>query len=51
MAKEQKYPNLFKPLRIGSVVAKNRINFEPTDLTPVISPVFNLGSKPFENQY
>ena len=33
MAKEQKYPNLFKPLRIGSVVAKNRINFEPTAIS------------------
>ena len=29
----EKYPNLFKPLRIGSVVAKNRINFEPTAIS------------------
>ncbi len=29
----QKYPNLFKPLRIGSMVAKNRINFEPTAIS------------------
>ena len=33
MSKEQRYPNLFKPLRIGSVVAKNRINFEPTAIS------------------
>jgi 2,4-dienoyl-CoA reductase-like NADH-dependent reductase (Old Yellow Enzyme family) len=33
MSTEQKYPNLFKPLRIGSVVAKNRINFEPTAIS------------------
>jgi len=33
MAKESKYPNLFKPLRIGSIVAKNRINFEPTAIS------------------
>ena len=33
MTKEQKYPNLFKPLRIGSIVAKNRINFEPTAIS------------------
>jgi len=29
----EKYPNLFKPLRIGSMVAKNRINFEPTSVS------------------
>ena len=29
----EKYPNLFKPLRIGSMVAKNRINFEPTAIS------------------
>lgn len=29
----EKYPNLFKPIRIGSVVAKNRINFEPTAIS------------------
>jgi 2,4-dienoyl-CoA reductase-like NADH-dependent reductase (Old Yellow Enzyme family) len=29
----EKYPNLFKPLRIGSIVAKNRINFEPTAIS------------------
>jgi len=33
MSTENKYPNLFKPLRIGSVVAKNRINFEPTAIS------------------
>lgn len=33
MGKEQKYPNLFKPLKIGSMVAKNRINFEPTAIS------------------
>ena len=33
MSIETKYPNLFKPLRIGSVVAKNRINFEPTAIS------------------
>ena len=33
MSAETKYPNLFKPLRIGSVVAKNRINFEPTAIS------------------
>jgi 2,4-dienoyl-CoA reductase-like NADH-dependent reductase (Old Yellow Enzyme family) len=30
---ESKYPNLFKPLRIGSIIAKNRINFEPTAIS------------------
>ncbi len=33
MEGQKKYPNLFKPLRIGSVVAKNRINFEPTAIS------------------
>ncbi|MBN1298518.1 MAG: FAD-dependent oxidoreductase [Actinobacteria bacterium] len=33
MSTETKYPNLFKPIRIGSVVAKNRINFEPTAIS------------------
>ena len=29
----EKYPNLFKPLRIGSMVVKNRINFAPTAIS------------------
>jgi 2,4-dienoyl-CoA reductase-like NADH-dependent reductase (Old Yellow Enzyme family)/thioredoxin reductase len=29
----EKFPNLFKPLRIGSVVAKNRVNFAPTAIS------------------
>jgi 2,4-dienoyl-CoA reductase-like NADH-dependent reductase (Old Yellow Enzyme family)/thioredoxin reductase len=33
MEGQKKYPHLFKPLRIGSVVAKNRINFEPTAIS------------------
>ena len=33
MAEEHRYPHLFKPLCIGSVVAKNRINFEPTAIS------------------
>ncbi len=33
MEGQKKYPNLFKPLHIGSVVAKNRINFEPTAIS------------------
>lgn len=33
MPTEQKFPNLFKPIRIGNVGAKNRIIFEPTTIS------------------
>ncbi|MHB8280427.1 MAG: oxidoreductase [Candidatus Humimicrobiaceae bacterium] len=33
MLSEKKYPNLFKPIKIGNVIAKNRINFAPTAIS------------------
>ena len=33
MFTEKKYPNLFKPIKIGNLIAKNRINFEPTAIS------------------
>ena len=35
--KHQKYPNMFEPIRIGSMVIPNRIVMVPTDIRSAIA--------------